>query len=558
MKPDIRWQALLALVGLSLVLMLLSYQVQSAALCTETVPAAGGTFVEGIVGRPTTLNPLLSDPYPVDRELTDLLFDGLVRYNEAGQVVPALAESWVYSEDGLTLTFTLRDDVVWHDGQPFTAEDVVFTYRLMQDDAFPGVVGLKRLWQAVAITLVDERTVQFTLSQPYAPFLEATTRGILPAHLLDEVDPAQLATVSFNRAPVGTGPFMVQPGQDWTSSGRLRLTPSPAHWREGTQLSDIEVRFFSSPDALLSAYAAGEVDGVNGLSPTAVPELLSEDGTRLFTSVSPRYTALVFNLSDDGAPAVRTREVRQALAYGLDRPQLIDNVLDGQGIEFEGPYLPGTWMARPDLMTRYSFQPETAAGLLDASGWVSGEGSIRSQDGVLLALRLLALDQPEQRAVAEEIARQWAMLGIDTQLVLAPDLVALQEALTSHAFDAALLEILPPADPDLYDFWSQEAMVRGQNYASWNNRRASEALEMARQVLGRAERAPYYEAFLRQFDSDLPALTLYQHVNIYALSHDVQQAEIGRVWEPRDRYVTFPAWFLNYRDVTVSCPSENS
>ena len=126
MKPDIRWQALLALSGLALVLMLLSYHVQSAALCTVSVPAAGGTFIEGIVGRPTTLNPLLSDPYPVDRELVDLIFDGLVRYDETGQVIPALAETWFISEDGLSITFTLRDGLTWHDGQPVTTEDVAF------------------------------------------------------------------------------------------------------------------------------------------------------------------------------------------------------------------------------------------------------------------------------------------------------------------------------------------------------------------------------------------------------------------------------------------------
>ncbi len=553
MKPDIRWQILLALVGLSLVLMLLSYQVQSAALCLTSVPAAGGTFVEGVVGRPTTLNPLLSDPYPVDRDLVDLVFDGLVRYDEHGQVVPDLAESWAYSEDGLTLTFNLRDGISWHDGKPVTAADVAFTYGLMQDDSFPGLLELKRLWQSVTISEVDARTVQFTLSQPYAPFIEATTRSILPAHLLASTSPADLATIPFNQAPVGTGPFMVQPGQDWTHADRLRLTPNPAYWRQGTQLSDIEFRFYPDAAALVAAYGAGEVDAVNGLPPTLAPEVLEQDGSRLFTSLASRYTALFFNMGDTGAAGVRSKEARQALAYGLDRAGLVDRVLHGQGVVFEGPYLPDMWFARPDLMTRYSFQPETAAGLLDAAGWLRADDGVRAREGVPLTLRLLALDRPEQRAVADEVARQWGELGVDVQVTTAHDLVALHDALTSRTFDAALLEILPPADPDLYDFWSQEAMVRGQNFAGWNNRRASEALEAARQVLDQAGRAPYYEAFLRQFDGDLPALTLYQHVNVYVLAGHVQQAEIGNVWTARDRYATFSQWFLNFRDVTVSC-----
>jgi ABC-type transport system substrate-binding protein len=158
--------------------------------------------------------------------------------------------------------------------------------------------------------------------------------------------------------------------------------------------------------------------------------------------------------------------------------------------------------------------------------------------------------------VAEEIARQWADIGVEAQVTLLADIDALRQVLGERNFDVALIEVAPPDDPDLYDFWSQEAMVRGQNFAAWNNRRASEALEAARQLYPRDERAPYYEAFLRQFDSDLPALTLYQHVITYALSDDVQQAEIGRIDRPRDRYHNLPSWFLNYRDVTVSCAGE--
>lgn len=556
MKPDIRWQALLALSGLALVLMLLSYHVQSAALCTVSVPAAGGTFIEGIVGRPTALNPLLSDPYPVDRELVDLIFDGLVRYDETGQVIPALAETWSISEDGLSITFTLRDGLTWHDGQPVTTEDVAFTYGLMQDDSFPGPSHLISLWQSVTITPLDESNITFTLAQPYAPFIEATTRGILPAHLLNNVPVADLATVAFNTVPVGTGPFMVQPGQDWQQTGRLRLSPNPAAWRQGTQLSDIEFRFFSTADDLFAAFRNGEIQAVDGLPPTMISDAASLSSARLFTSLAPRYSAVYFNVSDSGMPALRTKEVRQALAYGLDRTSLVDDLLNGQGVVFDGPYIPENWASRPDIMTHYSHQPETASSLLDAAGWV-GPG-VRMREGTPLTLRMIALDQPEYRAVAEEIVRQWMAIGVDAQLTLLPDIDAMRLTLSRRHYDVAVVEIAPPNDPDLYNFWSQEAMVRGQNFAGWNNRRASEALESARQIYPRNERAPYYEAFLRQFDGDLPALTLYQHVNTYVLSDTVRDAEIGRIWHPRDRFNSFASWFINYRDVTVNCPGDGA
>lgn len=556
MKPDIRWQALLAFAGLALVGMLLSYQVQSAALCTVSVPAAGGTFVEGIVGRPFALNPLFSDPYPVDRELTDLIFDGLVRYDQTGQPLPALAQEWSVSEDGLTFTFTLREGLVWHDGEPLTSRDVAFTYGLIQHEDFPGPEHLQRLWQSVIITPLDERRIAFTLTQPYAPFIEATTRGILPAHLLEDVAVGDLISTPFNLSPVGTGPFMVQPGQDWQRTGRIRLTPNPNYWREGTQIADLEIRFYPTAEELQTSYRAGELHAVLGFPSTMIPQVMSESDARLFTSTAPRYSALLFNVSGSGAAALLTKEVRQALAYSIDRDLLVNSVLNGQGVVFDGPYTPEHWAARPDLLTAYSRQPDTATALLDGAGW-TGPG-VRTREGVPLRLRLLVPDQADYRAVAEEISRQWATVGVEAQIVPAADADALRKTLSERGYDVALVEIAAPNDPDLYDFWSQEAMVRGQNFAGWNNRRASEALEAGRQVFPQGERVPYYEAFQRQFDADLPQLTLYQHVSSYLLRDDVQQAEVGLVQRPRDRYESFPAWFLNYRDVAVSCPAEGS
>lgn len=551
MKPDIRWQALLALAGLALVLMLLSYQVQSAALCSVTVPATGGTFVEGIVGHPSSLNPLLSDPYPVDRELTNLIFDGLVSFDETGQVIPALAENWSVSEDGLTITFELREGLKWHDGQPVSAEDVAFTYGLIQNEDYPGPVALKEFWQSVVIDVQDERTIKFTLPQPYSPFFEAVTRGILPSHKLEGVDVAELATNSFNQLPVGTGPFVVQPGQDWQTTGRLRLTPNPSYWRGGTQIADLEFRFFATDDDLLAAFLRGEIQAINQISPNEFLEIAAEPSARVFTSASPRYSSLFFNLGEAGHIALKSKEVRQAIAYGIDRESLINKVLSGQGIVFEGPYLPNTWPSRPDLLTQYSYQPETSAALLDSAGWVGGD--TRSREGQPLTLRLVALDNSEQAAVANEIIEQLAGLGIDVQLTQISDPVILHQTLSEQNFDIALVEVAAPDDPDLYDFWSQEAMISGQNFSRWNNRRASEALEAGRQVFSQGERATYYESFQRQFDADLPAFSLYQHVSIYVLSDNVNQAEIGRVWQPRDRYNTLPNWYLNFRDVTVNC-----
>lgn len=559
MKIHLRWQILLAITGFIFVLALLTYQeqVQTASFCTVIQPRQGGEVVEGVVGAPRFVNPLLSDPNPVDRELVSLIFDGLTRYDAQGRLIPALAESWAVSEDGLTVTFTLRSDVTWQDGEPFTAEDVLFTYGLLQAVDFPGDPAIPALWQTVTMTAVDERTVQFQLAAPYSPFLDATTRGILPAHLLGGVTAVSLPDHSFNLAPVGTGPFIVAPGQDPQGSGRLRLLPNPRNWQQ-TYVAGLEMRFFANEDALLAAFTAGEIQAINQVSPVMLPDVAALDHARLFTAPAPRLTELLFNLSDTGSAALGRVDVRQALAYALDRQVLVDEVLFGQGVSLEGPYLPTSWAYNSTLLATYQFAPATAVSLLEAAGWTLAEGqAVRQQEEETLLLRLLFLNTPTYRALATAVQAQWTAVGVGVSLQPVASAAQLHAALTAREFDVALLEIRPSGDPDLYDFWSQEAIVRGQNYAAWNNRRASEELEKARQVWPQVERKPFYDNFLRYFDNSLPALTLYQHVSTYALSTAVHNAEIGRIDQPRDRYETLADWFLGYEEVSVLCLPEN-
>ncbi|MCA9876028.1 MAG: peptide ABC transporter substrate-binding protein, partial [Anaerolineales bacterium] len=493
-------------------------------------------------------------------ELTSLIFDGLTRYDAAGELVPALAEGWTVGEDGLSVRFTLRDDVFWQDGEPVTAVDVLYTFHLLQDESFPGPAALSEFWRTITINQIDERTVEFVLPEPYSPFLDATTRGLLPAHLLEDVTAAELADAAFNLAPVGTGPFMVDPAVNWQANGRLRLIPNPADWRQGTQLSALEFQFFPDEATLLDAFNNGDIHAINRVSTTALPAVAVLPEARLFTAPEPTYSALWFNLRQPADETYselgRTLSGRQALAAALDRQGLVDTAVNGQGLVFNGPYLPSSWAYNPGISSNKAYDPATAASLLETAGWTFGaEQTVRQKDGRPLSLTLIALDDPQETAVAETIRAQWAAVGIDTQIRLAQDLAELRQWLADGLFDVALLTFTPSGDPDLYDFWSQEAIIRGQNYTGWNNRRASEALEQGRQVWGMEERRPSYDTFLRYFDQEMPALTLFQDTYTYALSTAVNNAEIGLINQPRDRYKTLAEWFLLYRDVAVACPS---
>ena len=557
MKPNMRWQLLFAVSGLALVLALLSYHVQNESrLCTERFPASGGTFVEGVLGAPQYVNPLLAGDNPVDRQIIELVFDGLTRY-EDGELVPALTSQWEISEDGRTVRFELRDDVVWHDGEPFTAEDVAFTYSLMQDENFPGDSARQRLWQSIDIRVISPQVIEFELREPYAGFLDATTTGILPAHLLSSESVGAMADWAFNRNPVGTGPFSVAAGQDWKGNDMLRISPFPEAWPQGARINDIAFRFYGSESELVDAFERGEIQAINDVTPAMLPDVIRLPDTRLFTAPAARYSSLLFNVSDDGAEATRSVDVRRALANALNRETIIDRSLNGQGVSHIGPFLPPSWAYHPEMLTLYGSDPLSATAALDGAGWLLSDGAEqREKEGAPLILRFLVYDTPTNRAVAEEIDAQWKEIGVEPVISLFSDWSDFRRSLASRVFDVALVDVEQMGDPDLYDFWSQEAIIRGQNYAGWNRRRASEALEDGRRVWAVSEREPYYDAFLRYYDEDLPEVALYQHIYTYAVNGSVEGVAIGRVDDARDRYVSLANWIMAYQEITVICPDD--
>lgn len=558
MKIELRWQLLLAAVCVAFLISLLGFQIQSAGECTTLVPSSGGRLVEGRVGRPQHLNPLLSKDNPVDQELVSLLFDGLTKYNDQGRLEPALAQSWEVNDEGTIYSFDLREDIVWHDGESFSADDVVFTYGLLQNENFSSPNSLKELWSSVTISSTDEFKVDFILEQPYSPFLDATTLGILPEHLLGQLAPDEIADHPFNRSPVGTGPFLVVPGNDFGSDGFLLLAPNPRFWRGGAALNTIEFHFYSDGEAVVEAFEVGEIHAFTDFPDADIEKLGALPGIRLYSSGAPRYTQMIFNLTNSASPAVRRPEIRRALIQSLNRETIIDQALSGQGLPLDGPYLPDSWAYNPFLFANYNYQPEESATVLESLGWVMGEGSqFRSFEGEPLRLRIMVPNDPTHVSIAGIIANQWANIGVDSEITKV-SLTSLDAYLSEREYDVALVDIEPMNDPDLYDFWSQEAIINGQNYGGWNNRRASESLETARKITSVEERRPYYETFLQYFAEEVPAFTLFQHVWTYGISDQVKDVDIGRIDSPRERYQSYPDWHLEFRDATTICPEADA
>ena len=630
-KLDIRWQLLLGVVCAVLVASLLlaprSARVDHALAtheaeknptplpnatlaadeCFTKLPLDGGVFVTGVLGAPQQLYPLLGNTNPVDQKIVDLVYDGLVRLDAEGHPKPALAQSWTVSEDGKTIRFELKNDVTWHDGEPFSSADVVFTAELWKSADASSAVS--RVWSTITVRAPDENHVEFELPEPFSPFLELLSHGILPVHLLDGVIASELPNHPFNRQPVGTGPFIVV--QDWVEEGVLSLRPNPDYWKEPTALAGVEIRFFANEAEQFSAWQKGELHGIFNLSQALHPSFNRLSDVIITSSAEFHYTQLIFNFHNENSP-LQTLALPQAIAYALDRQQIVQSAVHGQGILFDGPYVTNSWAYNPKV-TQYTTNLISATTLLSDTGWItttdqtvriqkvesttnisptaeaitstesttetltltetttitgtesvtttnalsntasiSNTSSVSNTDSITLSLRLLTLDTQMHKTIAKSIKTQLNEVGIAI-ITNKMGFEQYREALQKHDFDLALLEVAPLHDPDLYGFWSQSATRDGQNYGDWNNRFASEALEEARQKWDVAERLPLYDRFTYYFEQALPAIPLFQFVENSVLAKTVSGAEIGRINSPRDYFNSFPAWHVLYEKRAVPC-----
>ena len=556
----IRTQAILALIGLAVVGGLL--YTQSQGLVTTVVPAQGGTFSEAIVGQPGQLNPLFDRGNSAERDLDRLIFSGLMKFDADGLPMPDLAESWAVSADGLTYTFVLRDGLTWHDGSPVTQQDVLFTIGLLQDPNFPGPSDLAKLWQRVAVSSPARNTVRFVLPEPFAPFMDYVTIGLLPEHLLRGVPARQLLNHPFNFQPVGTGPMklIALERQDSAIVSAL-LEPNSQYPGKTPYLSQVRFRFYASPEAAYEAYVAGEAQALSDFTPATFAAALKNPQLEMFSSRLPEYSLIFLNQKNETVNFFQEKRVRQALLAGLNRQLMVDTILQGQAFVATGPILPGTW-AYNDNLIPVKYDPQHAAQLLNDAGWAlppeAAPGSpdyVRSKSGKQLAFTLLVPPDAIQSAVANMAVGNWADIGVKVTLEELP-VEEIKTALKSRTYQAALVDLSFAAtpDPDPYPFWHQTQIETGQNFSGYDNRDISVILEQARTIPSYKDRAKFYRAFQSKFADQTPALMLYYPIFNYAVDAKVNGVQLGPLVDRSDRFNSLADWYIVTRRVIEEAP----
>jgi peptide/nickel transport system substrate-binding protein len=517
------------------------------------VPSRGGTWSEGEVGAPRFINPVLAVS-DADQDLSSLVYSGLLKATPQGGYEPDLAESYTLSPDGKTYTFTLRKGVIFQDGSPVTADDVVFTIGKVQDPALKSPESAN--WSGANVQRIDDRTVAVTLRQPYAPFIENFTLGILPRHLWQGVSDDDFSFSPLNVSPVGSGPFRVR-SVSKTSAGipsDYTFTAFPGYALGEPYLTTMTFRLYQNEDDLIDGLKKGAVQAASGISPARLSEL---QGLRVEHAPLNRVFGVFFN--ENQSSVLRDAGVRTALNDAIDRDALVKAVLGGYGTPLSGPLPPSV------LSSMATFSASSTDDLLQKAkdelaqdGWKPGAtgilqkttGSGKSAQTVMLSFTLSTGNVPELRAAAEYLRKTWSAMGVDVQVSVYDQGDLTQNVIRARKYDALLFGEVVGRVPDLYAFWdSSERLDPGLNIALYANSSADAMLQTLRTTQDEGARQTLYQQFTAAIAQDHPAVFLYAPDFVYIVPNDIQGLDLGYIEAPSDRFLSVTHWHTETENV---------
>lgn len=518
---------------------------------TVEIPKNDGTIREGIVGFPRFINPLfaISD---ADRDLTSLVYSGLLSYEPETGLVPNLAESYQISEDGLSYTFKIRENATFQDGSPLSAQDIEFTVLKAQD---PNLKSPKRAnWDGVKVEKLNDLEVRFTLSQPYAPFLENATLGILPKRLWKDIDADQFTFTTLNTEPVGSGPYKVE-NLKRDSSGLpeyYELASFKNYALGQPHISTIITKFYTTNEKALNALERNEIDNLSAISPHDAKRLKAK-GQNIVQTALPRIFGVFFNQNQ--ATIFANKEVRQALDLATDKKSIVAEVLTGYATELSGPIPPGfsddISSASDAGLTEFSdAKIALATSTLERSGWKKNAGGIyekkSKKESQILSFSITTGNTPELKAAADLLKNQWQKIGAKVEVKIFETGDLNQNVIRPRKYDALLFGEVIGRDLDLFAFWhSSQRNDPGLNIALYANIKADKLLSDGRKLSDRSAQIEKYRQFESLVSDDIPAIFLYSPDFIYIIPKNLKGFALGAINAPAERFAGIHSWYLS-------------
>lgn len=497
-----------------------------------TVPLAGGVYREGLIGRVRLVNPLYIENSATS-DVADLVFSKLIRTSDGQAIRPDLANEWSVSADKRTYTLKLRPNAYWHDGVKVTAQDVAFTFKLIQNpDTRSTLAGN---WEKVAVNAVDDTTATFQLPASYSGFWSALSQvGIVPQHSLQDVQPSLMRLDEFNQRPIGSGPFIL----DYldANSDKISVRRYDQYYAGAPKLDGFQFVQFDDSSALLDAYAKRRLDGLSRLEPDQVDKAKGFSNLKLERYGLPTYVAAFYNMSQ---PWLADTGIRTALAQAVNRSQLVADVLKNEGNVAQYPIPAGYSGFNPNAK-RIPYDAVEAKTVL--------EGKFSKP------LRVVTTNSGEYPAVAQKLADAWRAAGVPIEVVSVDTFTLQQNYIRPRQYDILIYGQDIGADSDVYGFWhSSQAVDPGLNLSNYKNPTADQMLEQARFGKDAGFRDAKYKEFVRIWADDVPALLLYSPRYLYAHTVELTGLQAHNLITPSDRFRGVESWAIH----TQSAPKKN-
>lgn len=550
-------------IGVAFIAMVVLVGKVNSAFMTE-VPASGGTITEGIIGTPTLVNPVLalSD---ADKDLTSIVYSGLMRKTPEGTFIPDLAESYTVSEDGMTYTFILRKNAKFQNGIAVTADDIIFTIDKIKDPLIksPRKIG----WDGVSVSKTNDTTIVFTLKQPYISFLDNTTTGILPMHIWKNVSAAEFGLSALNIKAIGSGPYQIESisKNDEGVPEKYSLKRFNDFTLGQPHIKYINIVSYSNEKDLIKALISKSIDQASGLSPENDSQI-KDAGYTIHTARLPRIFGVFLNSTNN--KLLSDTSVINAFDKALNRQELVDKILGGYGNIAHNP-IPDSIVTNQQLDQYKNDSLEEAKNILDKAGWLMGPDGIRSRSATTtvtktkkvgkktvtetvkvnngpttrLAFSITTGDTPELKEATILIKEQLEKLGAQIDIkIYEPG--PLNQIIRARNYEALFFGQIINHESDLFSFWhSSQKLDPGLNIAMYNNKNADAILEFAQKTLNRESRITKYDDFIKEFDKNIPALIIYSPKYLYATLPKTNNLKLNILTTPSDRFLSIYDWY---------------
>ena len=545
----------------------------------QVVAIEGGEYVEALVGFPKNINPLYSSIKDIDSDISYLVFSSLFKRGKNGDLVKDLVTDFEISPDNRVYDFKIRDDVKWHNNakltrEKLTIEDIIFTFNIMKDPAYKST--LQTSFKGVEIKKIDDFRFKFILKEPYAPFLELLTFGILPQELWLQIDPESANLAELNLKPIGSGPYQFQSLKK-DKSGEIKkydLVFFEEYYGEKSYIKKLSFKFYASLEEAIAALNENLVHGLSYLPINNKDDLIAYESLNFYKLNLPQVNTVLFNPKNKSV--LNEKKIRKALAYSIDRNAIKKDLFDDNIRIVDGPILPDSFYYNANI-EKYNFDTKKAKKLLDESGYKEeiiteemiklaqttseqsssteeiskskeiislGPGIRRKKGDEYLTIVLTTVETKENLKVVEYIRNYWEQIGVKTFLNILPVSKLQYDVIRSSNFEALFFGQIIGNDPDLYVFWHSSQIEDGLNILGYNNQEVDKLLEAGRILVDADKRLEKYNKFQEIITEDVPAIFMYSSIYNYVQSKKIKDFDVQNISLPRDRFANIHNWYI--------------